>query len=62
MAIRQGMREPIAGATVKLATVFAAIGSDDWRVASMVELRGRDEPTGLAIAIGRGFTAGMGDV
>lgn len=61
MAIRLGMREPIAGATVTLATVFAVVGSGDWRVVFEAAPRGRDEPTGLVIAISRGFTAGIED-
>lgn len=59
MAIRLGTREPIAGAKVTLATVFAAVESGDWRVVFVAALRGRDEPTGLGIAIGRGSTAGI---
>lgn len=61
MAIRLGTREPIAAAMVTLATVFAAVGSGDLRAVSVAAPRGRDEPTGLVIAIGMGFTADIED-
>jgi len=61
MAIRLGTKEPIAAAMVTLATVFSAIGSGDLRVVSVAAPRGRDEPTGLVIAISMGFTADIED-
>jgi hypothetical protein len=61
MAIRLRTREPIVAAMVTLVTVFAAVGSGDLRVVSVAAPRGRDEPTGLVIAIGMGFIADIED-